>query len=72
MKGSPSAGTTEGQTRARGRAERDPAWVLPDRPPSALERAQIAERGGSFDFLRDEPELYGPDDGDPIKLSIRA
>jgi hypothetical protein len=28
---------------------------------------QIAQQGGAFDFLHDEPALYTLEDGEPIK-----
>ena len=33
--------------------------------PSAAELAEIADRGGAFDFLADEPDIYTLDDGEP-------
>ena len=33
---------------------------------NAEELAQLAERGGSFDWLADEPELYTVSDGEPV------
>ncbi len=29
------------------------------------EATQLAARGGSFDWLRDEPDIYGEHDGEP-------
>ena len=34
--------------------------------PSAKELAGLAERGGSFDWLADEPEIYTVTDGEPV------
>ncbi len=33
--------------------------------PSAAELAELAERGGSLDWLADEPDLYSDEDGEP-------
>ncbi len=29
--------------------------------------AAIAQHGGAFDWLRDEPDLYSEDDGEPVE-----
>lgn len=34
--------------------------------PTTDELATLALKGGSFDFLADEPDLYSLEDGDPI------
>ena len=34
--------------------------------PSVDELAAIAQRGGAFDWLADEPDLYSLDDGEPV------
>ena len=34
--------------------------------PTTGEVVTLALRGGSFDFLADEPDLYSLEDGDPI------
>lgn len=34
--------------------------------PSSLELAVLAERGGAFDWLADEPDLYSLTDGEPV------
>ncbi|HEY7061939.1 MAG TPA: hypothetical protein VII06_10690 [Chloroflexota bacterium] len=34
--------------------------------PSADELAALAERGGAFDWLADEPGLYSLADGEPV------
>lgn len=34
--------------------------------PTTSELATLAFRGGSFDFLADEPDLYSLKDGEPI------
>jgi hypothetical protein len=40
--------------------------VTPERDPSSEDLAMMAEHGGAFDWLAEEPELYGPDDGEPV------
>jgi hypothetical protein len=35
--------------------------------PSHLEIAHLNDRSGTFDFLKDEPNLYTLEDGEPIK-----
>jgi len=37
--------------------------------PSTSEIMHLAERSGSFDFWQDEPEIYSPEDGEPVKWS---
>jgi len=37
--------------------------------PSASEIMHLAERGGSFDFWRNEPEIYSFEDGEPVTWS---
>ena len=34
--------------------------------PSAHELMQLAQSGGCFDFLQDEPDIYTREDGQPI------
>jgi hypothetical protein len=34
--------------------------------PSTTELTHLAEKGGSFDFWQDEPELYTLNDGEPV------
>jgi hypothetical protein len=34
--------------------------------PTSAELAHIAQHGGSFDWLADEPDLYSADDGEPV------
>jgi hypothetical protein len=34
--------------------------------PSGEELAAMAQHGGSFDWLADEPDLYSLDDGEPV------
>jgi hypothetical protein len=34
-------------------------------PPSTGELITLAQEGGTFDFLRNEPDLYTLEDGDP-------
>ena len=33
--------------------------------PTATELAKLAEHGGAFDWLTEEPERYSQDDGEP-------
>jgi hypothetical protein len=44
------------------------APVVPPRveSPTSAELAHVAQRGGSFDWLPEEPELYSADDGEPV------
>lgn len=35
-------------------------------PVQAEDLSELAQRGGSFDWLRDEPEVYSLADGEPI------
>ncbi|MEM1308296.1 MAG: hypothetical protein AAGF98_02145 [Cyanobacteria bacterium P01_H01_bin.153] len=37
--------------------------------PSTTEMMQLAEQGGSFDFWREEPDLYTSQDGEPVTWS---
>ena len=34
--------------------------------PSTVEITQLAQSGGSFQFLDDEPDIYTLEDGEPI------
>jgi hypothetical protein len=34
--------------------------------PSVKEIEKLAQKGGSFDFLYNEPELYTLEDGEPV------
>jgi hypothetical protein len=34
--------------------------------PSTKELMQLAQNGNSFDFLKDEPDIYSLEDGEPI------
>jgi hypothetical protein len=34
--------------------------------PTSNELAALTERGGSFDWLADEPDLYSDEDGEPV------
>lgn len=36
---------------------------------TTAELMQLAEKGGAFDFLHDEPDLYTIEDGEPIQWS---
>ena len=42
--------------------------VTPPAPDAltSLELAALAERGGAFDWLADEPDLYSINDGEPV------
>lgn len=42
--------------------------VIPyeDTLPTSDELAEWAQRGGSFDWLADEPDLYSLEDGEPV------
>jgi hypothetical protein len=33
---------------------------------SSDERAAIAQHGGAFDWLEDEPDIYSDEDGEPV------
>lgn len=37
--------------------------------PSTQELMHLAQQGGAFDFLHDEPDLYTLEDGEPIEWS---
>lgn len=37
--------------------------------PSTQELMHLAQQGGAFDFLYDEPDLYTLEDGEPIEWS---
>ena len=43
-----------------------PISSVTDQPPSSEELAHLVMEGGAFDWLRDEPDLYKPDDGEPV------
>lgn len=43
-----------------------PVALLTTEPADASELAAIAEKGGAFDWLADEPELYSAEDGEPV------
>jgi len=46
--------------------ERSPKkYRMPDEL-SAAGITRIAEDGGAFDWLKDEPDLYSDDDGEPV------
>lgn len=34
--------------------------------PSSFELSKLAESGGAFDFLHDEPDIYTLEDGEPV------
>jgi len=35
--------------------------------PTLAELAELAQRGGSFDWLYDEPDIYSMEDGEPVE-----
>lgn len=35
-------------------------------PPTSAELAHLAQHGGSFDWLAEEPDLYSAEDGEPV------
>jgi hypothetical protein len=37
-----------------------------DHGPTSAELAEVAQRGGSFDWLAQEPDLYSATDGEPV------
>lgn len=39
-------------------------WDTSDIPTSEI--VHFAQNGGSFDFLKDEPDLYTLEDGEPV------
>jgi hypothetical protein len=41
------------------------AEEIPDLTTKEL--MQLAEKGGAFDFLHDEPDLYTTEDGEPVE-----
>jgi hypothetical protein len=43
-----------------------PVAALSESTISSDDLARLAERGGAFDWLVKEPDLYGPDDGEPV------
>lgn len=55
-------GNLSGEVRRRGISERQRVRVVLDTLDDALPLAQIAEEGGSFAFLAEEPELYSLSD----------
>lgn len=40
--------------------------TAPDDGPTGMELALLAQHGGSFDWLADEPDLYTDKDGEPV------
>ncbi len=34
--------------------------------PTAIDLAELAQRGGAFDWLADEPDIYSLQDGEPV------
>jgi hypothetical protein len=47
-------------------ARRDRATSPVHDLPSSKELAKLAQIGGAFDWLADEPDLYSLDDGEPV------
>ena len=43
-----------------------PVDSLPNQASTSVELAEIAQRGGAFDWLADEPDLYTDEDGEPV------
>lgn len=43
-----------------------PVGLPTPEPPDARELAEIAQRGGAFTWLADEPDLYSVNDGEPV------
>jgi hypothetical protein len=39
--------------------------------PSAKELENLAQTGGAFDFLHDEPDIYTLEDGEPIQWHLQ-
>jgi len=58
-------GNLSGEVRKRGISERQRVRVVLDTLDDALPLAQIAEEGGSFAFLAEEPDLYSLSDVRP-------
>ena len=44
----------------------EPVVANTDSAPTSGELAELAQRGGSFDWLADEPDLYSMEDGEPV------
>jgi hypothetical protein len=43
-----------------------PVGPRSDDDPSGMDLARLAQAGGSFDWLADEPDLYSDADGEPV------
>ena len=43
-----------------------PVIPPPTETPTATELAALAEQGGAFDWLAEEPDLYSANDGEPV------
>jgi len=43
-----------------------PVALSVNEPPDASELAALAQKGGAFDWLEDEPELYSAADGEAV------
>ena len=44
----------------------EPLVPRPSEAPSPTELAALAQHGGAFDWLADEPDLYSAEDGEPV------
>lgn len=44
----------------------EPVYASLPEAPSAKELATLAQRGGAFDWLDEEPEIYSLADGEPV------
>jgi hypothetical protein len=44
----------------------EPVTGTPDDGPAGRELAMLAERGGAFDWLAEEPDIYSAEDGEPV------
>ncbi len=44
----------------------EPVAPPQDEELSSADLAAVAQHGGAFDWLRDEPDIYGPEDGEPV------
>jgi len=56
------AGKLPGEIRRRGIPDRQRVRVVVETLNGDLPLARIAEQGGAFDFLADEPDLYAESD----------
>jgi hypothetical protein len=56
------AGNLPGEIKRRGITARQRLHVIVETLGDEMPLARIAEQGGAFDFLADEPDLYGESD----------